>query len=203
MLEKSCGRVFFRQFFFENPPRKPMPPMGHLPPLKNNPLEKAQIATSNLAKILEKYVWRSSFLANLEACRLIASNFSIKWTPSQAVFDSILSSSHASLMFWFKPPPPSNFEDPPPRSQHQWETLCGVVKSYWCHIEKILFIEKIVMSHNKKYYVKSLKRNKVKSSDIRGLWKKKKIFRRKYSVDTLTHNATVRSSHRKWVFDKN
>ena len=72
MLEKSCGRVFFRQFFFENPPRKPMPPMGHLSPLKNNPLEKAQIATSNLAKILEKYVWRSSFLANLQACRLIA-----------------------------------------------------------------------------------------------------------------------------------
>ena len=42
MLEKSCGRVFFRRFFFENPPRKPMPPMGHLPPLKNNPLEKVQ-----------------------------------------------------------------------------------------------------------------------------------------------------------------
>ena len=166
---------------------------------------KKQTITSNLAKILEKYVWRSSFLANLEACRLIASNFSIKWTPSQAVFDSILSSSHASLMFWFSGGGGGGGEDPPPppRLQHQWETLCGVVKSYWCHIEKILFIEKIVMSHNKKYYVKSLKRNKVKSSDIRGLWKKKKIFRRKYSVDTLTHNATVRSSHRKWVFDKN
>ena len=30
------------------------------------------------------------------------------------------------------------------------------------------------MSHNAKYYVKSFKRNKVKLSDIRGLWKKKK-----------------------------
>ena len=30
------------------------------------------------------------------------------------------------------------------------------------------------MSHNVKYYVKSLKINKVKLSDIRGLWKKKK-----------------------------
>ena len=111
---KKVVAGFFSGNFFLKTPRKPMPPMGHFPPLKNNPLEKAQIATSNLAKILEKYVWRSSFLANLEACRLIASNFSIKWTPSQAVFDSILSSSHASLMFWFKPPPPSNFEDPPP-----------------------------------------------------------------------------------------
>ena len=157
--------------------------------------------TSNLAKIPEKYVWRSSFLANLEACRLIAGNFSIKWTPSQAVFGSILSSLHVSPMFWLKPP--HQILRTPPCSQHLWETLCGVVKSYWCHIEKILFIEKIVMSHNKKYYVKSLKRNKVKSSDIRGLWKKKKIFRRKYSVDTLTHNATVRSSHRKWVFYRN
>ena len=30
------------------------------------------------------------------------------------------------------------------------------------------------MSHYVKYYVKSLKINKVKLSDIRGLWKKKK-----------------------------
>ena len=36
-------------------------------------------------------------------------------------------------------------------------------------MEIIVFIEKIIMSHNAKYYVKSLKRNKVKSSDIRGL----------------------------------
>ena len=38
----------------------------------------------------------------------------------------------------------------------------------------LIFIEKIIMPHNSKYYVKSLKRNKVKLSDIRGLWKKKK-----------------------------
>ena len=30
------------------------------------------------------------------------------------------------------------------------------------------------MSHNSKYYIKSLKRNKVKSTDIRSLLKKKK-----------------------------
>ena len=30
------------------------------------------------------------------------------------------------------------------------------------------------MSHNLKYYLKSLKRNSVKSGDIRNLWKKKK-----------------------------
>ena len=31
----------------------------------------------------------------------------------------------------------------------------------------------------------------VKSSNIRGLWRKKKIFRRKYSVDMLTDTANV------------
>ena len=40
-------------------------------------------------------------------------------------------------------------------------------------MEKILLIEKITMSRNAKYF-KSLKRIKVKSSDIRGLGKKKK-----------------------------
>ena len=37
-------------------------------------------------------MWRSSFLVNLQACRLIAGNFTIKWTPSQVFFDNILSS---------------------------------------------------------------------------------------------------------------
>ena len=54
------------------------------------------------------------------------------------------------------------------------EKRCAVVKSYYWHMEKILLVEKIVMTHNTKYYVKSLKRNKVKSSDNGGLWKKKK-----------------------------
>ena len=49
-------------------------------------------------------MWRSSFLVNLQACRLIAGNFTIKWTPSQVFFDKILSSPHAPLMFWLKPP---------------------------------------------------------------------------------------------------
>ena len=34
---------------------------------------------------------------------------------------------------------------------------------------KILFIEKIIISHNTIYYAKYLKRNEVKSSDTRGL----------------------------------
>ena len=46
----------------------------------------------------------SSFLVNLEACRLIAGNFFIKWTPSQVFFDSILSSPLAPPMFWLKRP---------------------------------------------------------------------------------------------------
>ena len=36
-------------------------------------------------------MWRSSFLINLQAYRLIAGNVTIKWTPSQTFFDSILS----------------------------------------------------------------------------------------------------------------
>ena len=60
-------------------------------------------------------------------------------------------------------------------------------------MEKILLIEKISMPHNAKYYaVKSLKRKKVKSSEG---CEKKKLTRRKYSVDTLADTATVRSSH--------
>ena len=39
---------------------------------------------------------------------------------------------------------------------------------------KILFIEKIIISHKAKYYAKYLKSNEVKSSDTRGLRKKKK-----------------------------
>ena len=55
------------------------------------------------------------------------------------------------------------------------------------------------MSHSVKYYVKSLKRNKAKWSDIRGLWKKKKDVAKESvnteenidSVDMLTDTATV------------
>ena len=55
------------------------------------------------------------------------------------------------------------------------------------------------MSHYAKYYVKYLKRNKVKSSDFRGLWKKKKddveepvnTEENIDSIDMLTDTATV------------
>ena len=55
------------------------------------------------------------------------------------------------------------------------------------------------MSHNPKYYVKSLKTNKVKSSDLRGLWKKgKDDFKESVNaeenidrVDMLIDTATV------------
>ena len=48
-------------------------------------------------------MWRSSLLVYLQAYRLIASNFTIKWTPSQVFFNSI-SSPHAPPMYWLKPP---------------------------------------------------------------------------------------------------
>ena len=54
------------------------------------------------------------------------------------------------------------------------------------------------MSHNSKYYVKSQKKKEVKSSDIRGLLKKKKDVKEPVnteenidSVDMLTDSATV------------
>ena len=45
----------------------------------------------NLAKTLEKYVWRSSFLVNFQACSLIVDNYTNRWTPLQVFFNSILS----------------------------------------------------------------------------------------------------------------
>ena len=41
---------------------------------------------------------------HLQAFRLIGSNFTVKWSPSQVFFDSILSFPHVPLMFWLKPP---------------------------------------------------------------------------------------------------
>ena len=50
------------------------------------------------------------------------------------------------------------------------EKHCAVVKIKL--VTWKIFIERI-MSHNAKCYIKSLKRNKVKSCEISGLWKKK------------------------------
>ena len=104
---------FFRKPF---PPSKPMPPMEHLlTSLKNEapPSGKQTPPPSTLKREVpfhemtprnrtinnnlrssynpSKYVWRSSFLVNLQACKLIAGNFTTKWTPSQIFVDSILS----------------------------------------------------------------------------------------------------------------
>ena len=57
-------------------------------------------------------MWRSSFLVNLQACRLTAGNFTNRWTPSQLFFNSIL--SHFMLSPCIDSSlPPSNFEEPP------------------------------------------------------------------------------------------
>ena len=69
----------------------------------------------NLAKTVEKYVWRSSFLVNFQACSLIADNYTNRWTPSQIFFNSILSPPcFPHVLTQALPPlPPSNFEEPP------------------------------------------------------------------------------------------
>ena len=128
-------------FFWTPPPPPPptskmMPPMGHPPPLKNKAtpsekqppppinvkhssmkwfLEKAQsIIIRNLAKILQKYVWRSSFLVHLHAYRLIAGNLTMKWTPSQLFFDSILNPNYAPPCIDLSPSPIKFWRAPPP-----------------------------------------------------------------------------------------
>ena len=75
-------------------------------------------------------MWRSLFLVNLQACRLIAGNFTNRWTPSQVFFNSVLSppcSPHVLTQA-----PPLNFEEPP-CSQHLWETgyTASVTLGYW------------------------------------------------------------------------
>ena len=67
--------------------KTPPPPWTMKPPSRKRFLERT---INNNLKILEKYVWRSSFLVNLQACRLIAGNFIIKWTPSQVFLNGIL-----------------------------------------------------------------------------------------------------------------
>ena len=131
--------------FFSNPHQNRCPPWG-IPPLlkmKTPPIWKTapfllkhetplhemiprkSAINNNVAKILEKYVWRSSYLVNLQACRLIVDNFTIKWTPSQVLFVSVLSPLHAPpIKFWRANPRP-----PPPCSQHLWETLLMGAKS--------------------------------------------------------------------------
>ena len=110
-------------FFKTLPPTKtdelawvPRPHLKMKPPIwkTNHPLKdetlfhemipRKSTIINNLKSLLKKYVWRSSFLVNLEACRLIAGNFTIRWTPSQVFFDKILSSAHAPPMFWLKSP---------------------------------------------------------------------------------------------------
>ena len=151
--------------FFKSPPDPPPPPpiktdappmvcTPHLkmkPPIWKHPplhwnvkhpsmkwfLEKAQQRiTQNLAKILEKYVWRSSFLVvNLQACRLI------KWTPSHVFFDNILSPPHAPPMYWLKLPSPTKFWRASP---HVLNT-CG--KPWFRTYSNMVFFAKIVNGH--------------------------------------------------------
>ena len=59
----------------------------------------------NLAKTVEKYVWRSSFLVNFQACSLIADNYTNRWTPSQIFFNSILSPPCFPHVLTQAPPP--------------------------------------------------------------------------------------------------
>ena len=92
------------------PPPSPWPPLKREAPFHEMNLTKSTINNlKSSKKYHQKYVWRSSVLITLQACRFIAGNFTIKWTPSQVFFNIILS-----------PPPcidlspcPSKFEEAP------------------------------------------------------------------------------------------
>ena len=81
-----------------------------------------------LAKIPEKCLWGSSFLVNLQASRLMASNFTNKWTSSHVFFITILSLPPCSLHALTQVLPPIKFW----RAPHVLNT-CGKksVKNVW------------------------------------------------------------------------
>ena len=58
--------------------------------------------------------------------------------------------------------------------RYAWKTLCSSKTLLVTHGKFYLWRELLLLSHNAKYYIKSLERNKMKLFDIRGLWKKKK-----------------------------
>ena len=83
----------------------------------NNNLKSSQ----NLWKIFVKKFIFSKF-AGLQACRLIASYFTNRWTPSQIFFKNTLSppcSPHVLPQV----PPIKFWRAPPPFSQYLWKTL--------------------------------------------------------------------------------
>ena len=89
--------------------------------------DSSTIINSLKSKILEKYIWRISFLVNLQACRLIASNLTNRWTLSQVFFNSVLSSPCSPHILTQAPPPPlpSNFEEPPTHVLNTSGKPCG------------------------------------------------------------------------------
>ena len=80
---------------------------------------------SKTQQIIEKFVWRSSFLVNFQACRLIGCNFTDRWTPSQVFFNTVLSLPCSTHVF-NQATPNQMLKSPPPCSQHLWETLSAL-----------------------------------------------------------------------------
>ena len=150
-------------------------------------------------------MWRSSFLVNLQACRLIAGNFTNKRTPSQVFFNTV-SSPPCSPIYWLKPHSLSNFEELP----HVLNT-CGKPCYFWK-------IETTVQSiSTRMYYVlftKILQGSDTTSgtvfqkrcSRICGLNPRLIYLQRVSKIlyagnRTLFHNSCL-SKHNKWRFSK-
>ena len=94
--------------------------------------------------------WEVLSSVNLQTFRLVASNFTIKWTTSQVFFNSILSPS-------MLPPcidlgPPSNFEEPP-HVLNTCKKSCRYFQNFnesWYYMECCSTIFSLISSPNNK-----------------------------------------------------
>ena len=68
------------------------------------------------------------------------------------------------------------------------EKCCAVVKRYWWHMDKNIIMRKLLCHKTGNINSKFLKRNKLKLTDIRGLWKKSKYWEENMQTDTVTVN---------------
>ena len=96
------------------------------------------------------------------------------------LFSKLMCCVYQITSFWLKCPVKRRYYS----KRYAWKTLCSSKKSIFIYLLR-------KWCHTTQNIMPSLKkRNKVKVLDIRVL-KEEKIFRRKYSVDTLTDIAAV------------
>ena len=109
-------------------------------------------------------MWRSSFLVNLQASRLIASNFTIKCQMNSIIFQKHFREHFQPLMLPscidLSSPSHQILKSSPPCSQHLWETLvvrevCFVILvSVTAVMSNSLFVHLSRWSSSSKFFLK-------------------------------------------------